>query len=355
MVQRRERGQEDPKREPGQLPPAWEAAVERLRQGMVLANRSRATVEAYCQTVQRFARFLVQEGYPAATPAQVTPDMVEAFLARSVRPRRQQRESGSRYSPHAARVALESTALRQFYRYLHQVEGIPVPFPAEGAFPPRPPSRGRDVRHLAPEDVRALVRAIRQGGGRDPYVAARDLALVGLILTTGLRISEALALQPQDLRSALASGWLRVVGKGGKVRELPVAPPQAQAMQACLQVRAACPYPGTDPDVLFPTRRRRQITVSMAEKALVRYARQAGLRYVTPHVLRHTFATHLAREGVPIEIVQELLGHANISTTRIYVSANARARRLAMEQALSATEDPPVPPPAHEAGPHGEP
>ena len=309
-----------------ELPPAWDGALEELRTAMRLAGRSETTIRQYALCVERFARFLHRDGRHVSSPGDVSPAEIPAFLVRPVSPRRPR---STRPQTHTARYRAEEAALRQFYRHLFVTQGTPSPFPPEQAFRQRRP-RPR-VRHLTTDEVQTFLATIGADPRdlRDPFRVARDRAIFRILFLTGLRISELLSLHTIDLKNAVLARRLTVTGKGQKTRTLDLGPSHLTVLADWLRVRASCPYPGVRASDPFPTRRG-PITVSAVERAAVRYADRAGLSDVTPHVFRHTFATLLADRHVPIEIIQELLGHADISTSRMYVEPNAEARKRAM-------------------------
>ena len=151
--------------------------------------------------------------------------------------------------------------------------------------------------------------------------AARDVALFTLLYGCGLRIAEALAL---DLRDAAplpgGAAALRVRGKGGKERLVPVLPAVREAIAAYLPYRG-----GAEPDeALFIGARGARLDPAVAQRSLREWRRLAGLpEHATPHALRHSFATHLLAGGADLRAIQELLGHASLSTTQRYTSVDA--------------------------------
>ena len=150
--------------------------------------------------------------------------------------------------------------------------------------------------------------------------AARDTALFALLYGAGLRIAEALAL---DLRDAPLPGQdaaLRVIGKGSKERLVPVLPAVRAAMAEYLRHRG----PGGADEPLFLGARGKRLDAAVAQKSLREFRRLAGLpEHATPHALRHSFATHLLGAGADLRAIQELLGHASLSTTQRYTAVDA--------------------------------
>ena len=182
----------------------------------------------------------------------------------------------------------------------------------------------------------ALEAAAKVGEVHDPAraerpaeQAARDVALFTLLYGCGLRISEALALDIRDAPLPKEAGpngagriesGLRVTGKGGKQRLVPVLPAVRQAIALYLALR-----PGAAPDEpLFRGARGARLDPAIAQKSIRNYRRLAGLpEHATPHALRHSFATHLLGGGADLRAIQELLGHASLSTTQRYTAVDA--------------------------------
>jgi integrase/recombinase XerC len=176
--------------------------------------------------------------------------------------------------------------------------------------PPAP----RALREAEARDVIAEVGSVENSN----LLALRDQALFTLLYGCGLRISEALALDVRD--APRAGSGLRVLGKGGKERVVPVLPAVEAAISAYLAVRGG-PLPEAP---LFLGARGGRLDPAIAQKALRDYRRLAGLpEHTTPHALRHSFATHLLGAGADLRAIQELLGHASLSTTQRYTSVDA--------------------------------
>lgn len=151
----------------------------------------------------------------------------------------------------------------------------------------------------------------------DNWVAARDKALFTLLYGCGLRIDEALALNISDLPR---DGFLRVVGKGQKERQVPVL---KQVEDVIEEYRDACPFPETQNRALFCGVKKGRLSQGVAQKAMRDLRAQLNLPdTATPHALRHSFATHLLQNGANLREIQELLGHASLSTTQIYTDIN---------------------------------
>jgi len=198
------------------------------------------------------------------------------------------------------------SSVRGLYRYLNQ-EGLCRHDPAAGLSAPKGERR---LPKLLDTD-RAM--QLLDGGVEDDFIGLRDQAMLELFYSSGLRLSELVGLNLDQLD--LAAGLVRVLGKGNKVRELPVGGKAREALQAWLPVRAlANPVDGA---VFIGQQGRR-----LGARAVQLRVRQAGVRelgqHLHPHMLRHSFASHLLESSQDLRSVQELLGHADIGTTQIY-------------------------------------
>ncbi|MGR3584937.1 MAG: tyrosine-type recombinase/integrase, partial [Pseudooceanicola nanhaiensis] len=151
----------------------------------------------------------------------------------------------------------------------------------------------------------------------EPWVQARDVAVLTLLYGCGLRISEALSLTGADLP---LGGTLRITGKGGKERVVPLIRPAREAVEAYL---ALCPYPCERGDPVFRSVRAKPLSARTIQKTMEAARNQLGLpASATPHALRHSFATHLLNAGGDLRAIQELLGHASLSTTQAYTAVD---------------------------------
>jgi len=198
------------------------------------------------------------------------------------------------------------SSVRGLYRYLNQ-EGLCEHDPAAGLSAPK--GERRLPRLLDTDRAMQLLG----GGVEDDFIALRDQAMLELFYSSGLRLSELVGLNLDQLD--LAAGMVRVLGKGNKVRELPVGRKAREALQAWLPMRAlANPADGA---VFIGQQGRR-----LGARAVQLRVRQAGVRelgqHLHPHMLRHSFASHLLESSQDLRSVQELLGHADIGTTQIY-------------------------------------
>jgi integrase/recombinase XerC len=295
------------------------AAEARARFLDWLAREKRAsanTVEAYGRDLRDFLLFLSDHlgGEPdAAALAGLRAADLRGFLARRA-------ADGAGVATRARQLA----AVRGFLRWLARTEGLP-PASIAGLRGPRlkPPV----PRALTPAQAREAAAAVGQAhdpnrAERPAEQAARDVALFTLLYGCGLRISEALALHVRDAPPADGTAALRVVGKGGKPRLVPVLPAVRAAVAAYLKLR-----PGATADEpLFIGARGARLDPAVAQRSLRTYRRLAGLpEHATPHAMRHSFATHLLGGGADLRAIQELLGHASLSTTQRYTAVDATA------------------------------
>ena len=210
-------------------------------------------------------------------------------------------------------IARRVSALRGFYRFcgrsgrmaVNDLSWLRAPRPAKSV--PKPVSE---------EDARALLAAIFRRRG-DDWTKQRDFALLMLLYGGGLRISEALGLTRGD---APLGAWLRITGKGGKVRDVPVLPAIAVAVNGYLDI---CPFDGGPSAPLFVSARGNGYGARAAQRLVETLRLELNLpAHVTPHALRHAFATHLLGNGADLRAIQELLGHASLSTTQRYTNVD---------------------------------
>lgn len=284
--------------------PATEAAlplqfVRHLRHDR---RRSQHTVRAYGATAERLVAFLQRHwGEPVTRAALVALPLADlrAFLTH-------RRDAGISN----ASAARELSAVRAFLRFVG----------GEAAELPRmkgPRVKKGVPRPIAPDEAVALAETVSEAAS-EPWIAARDWAVLLLLYGAGLRIGEAMALTGAVLP---LGETLRVTGKRDKTRIVPLLAPVRAAIETYVRL---CPY-GTAPDAaLFRGARGGPLSPALIRKA-VRAARTAlGLSdRTTPHALRHSFATHLLGRGADLRALQELLGHASLSSTQIYTAVDA--------------------------------
>jgi integrase/recombinase XerD len=289
------------------------------------------TLAAYGRDLRRYVGFLSARGI--VDPEDVTDATIRAFVA-SI----SASTHGPDDTPYAATtVARALSSVRSFHRFLLR-EGEATSDPAVGVVRPNLP---RALPHpLTVEQVQSIVDAVPTVG--DP-VALRDRAMLEVLYGAGLRVSELTGLDVDDID--VRDGAVRVVGKGGKEREVPLGSFARDAASAYL-IRGRPPLVGSRTrGACFLNQRGGRLTRQSVARILERYARMAGVeRRVTPHDLRHSFATHLLDGGADVRVVQELLGHASVATTQIYTlvtkehlraayyTAHPRARRGARKE-----------------------
>ncbi len=205
-------------------------------------------------------------------------------------------------------LALRLAALRSFYRYLQQ-QGLRIDQPAQYLKVPK-------VTKPLPKnlDVDAMQRLL-DIDEPDDDLAVRDAAILELFYSSGLRLDELVSANVQDIDRS--EQQIRVRGKGNKTRLLPLGSLAEKALNLWLQRRPA--FVGTEPDALFLSRQKRRISARHVRQRVDLWARRQGLsQHVHPHMLRHSFASHLLESSGDLRAVQELLGHANLSTTQVY-------------------------------------
>ena len=213
-----------------------------------------------------------------------------------------------------ASVAREVSALRTFFAWARRSEGVAC----DGIAGLKSPRLARRLpRPVSPGDARALVAAVGDDA-REPWIAARDTAVLLLLYGAGLRIAEALALTGAVLP---LGATITVTGKRNKTRVVPLLPVVAEAVMAYV---ALTPWPPSRDAPLFRGQRGGPLDPGIVRTA-IRAARPAlGLPdTATPHALRHSFATHLLARGADLRSIQDLLGHASLSSTQIYTAVDA--------------------------------
>lgn len=290
---------------------ALSAWLEHLAHERRLSPR---TLEAYGHIGRLYVAFLARHrGGPlsAAELGGVTAAEVRAHLA--------ERRSGDR--PLNARSLSQTlAAIRGFHAFLDRRLGVPAPQMALVRGPRVKPSLPRPVTE---DQARGLLHEPESDPDMEPWEAARDRAVLTLLYGCGLRISEALSLKRSD---APLPESLRILGKGGKTRIVPVLPQVQAATEAYLDAQPFVLDPG---QALFRARRGGPLSARHVQATVQRLRGRLGLpASATPHALRHSFATHLLGAGADLRSIQELLGHASLSTTQKYTQVDA-ARLLA--------------------------
>ncbi len=253
---------------------------------------SRNTLESYGRDLRRYLLFI-----KAKNPDDLTPSDVSSFMA-----------GLSREGVSPRSVARSMAAVRGLHKYLI-IDGLATVDPTVNI--ELPSGWKRLPKSLSSADVDALL------GQPDTTTAIglRDKAMLELLYATGLRASELVGLRLPNIN--LERGFLVVLGKGSKERAVPMGEAAIAAIRDYLPVRGTL-LKGRDTDELFISSRRRGITRQMFWERIRLYAIRAGIgKRVSPHMLRHSFATHLLDNGADLRAVQAMLGHADISTTQI--------------------------------------
>ncbi len=210
-------------------------------------------------------------------------------------------------------MARKLSAVKAFYRWLSEREG----FEPTAILMTRAPKFTKKLpRPLAIDAAKELIDCVGEQA-RAPWVGARDIAVLTLLWGCGLRISEALGLTGAD---APLPEVLRISGKGGKERVVPVLPAARQAVEAYLRL---CPFHQEQQAPLFRAIRGGKLSPGAIQKVMASARMQLGLpASATPHAMRHSFATHLLDAGGDLRAIQELLGHASLSTTQAYTAVD---------------------------------
>jgi integrase/recombinase XerC len=277
-----------------ELTRAWLASLAHER------RMSPHTLRAYGDDAQRFLGF-----YAFHRGGTVTLSALQALRAADLRAFLTQRRAEGLGARGVQRAL---AALRSFYRYLERENLADSAALRSVRSPKLPRTLPRPLSEI--DAARAIVEA---GQDEEPWIAARDAALVTLLYGTGLRISEALSLKRGD---APLGETLTILGKGKKERAVPVIAAVREAVDRYAQI---CPFDAGRDGALFLSRRGRPMGPREAQSLMQRLRGRLGLATsATPHALRHSFATHLLKNGGDLRAVQELLGHASLSTTQKY-------------------------------------
>lgn len=267
------------------------------------------TLESYRRGVGAFLAFLGQhrgEALSQADLASVAPAELRAYLAH-------RRGGEPPLSPRS--LSQNLSAIRSFFRWLDRRQGIETSRLAVVRGPRVKPSAPRPVSE---DQVFGLIGEAALDEDREPWEQARDAAVLTLLYGCGLRISEALSLTGAD---APLSEVLRITGKGNKTRLAPVLPAVREAVEA---YRAHAPFALTPEGALFRAKRGGPLSPRHVQALMQTLRARLGLPdTATPHALRHAFATHLLGAGADLRAIQELLGHASLSTTQRYTDVDA--------------------------------
>jgi integrase/recombinase XerC len=267
------------------------------------------TLEAYARDVGQFLSFLATHmgGAPTLRQlAKLTPADIRAFMAA-----RRAAGAGNRSLMRGLAGA------RSFARFLERNGKGKVAALAAVRAPKLPRTLPKPMPASAAKRMTEV--ALRAGEAREPWIIARDAAVIGLLYGAGLRISEALGLKCKDF--AEAADALIVTGKGNKTRMVPLLPQVAKLIADYI---ALCPHDLPSDGALFIGARGARLSPRVVQLTMARLRGALGLPdSATPHALRHSFATHLLARGGDLRAIQELLGHASLSTTQIYTAVDS--------------------------------
>lgn len=289
----------------------WVETARRYRTYIKVEKRlSENSVEAYMRDLEQFAHFvLVKWDVP---PRKVEREMVERYLEWLY-------DEGREKSSQARMLS----GIRSFFNYLLLNDEIQSS-PAEDISAPKAGRTLPDV--LTTDEIDRLISSIEV----DTVKGRRDRAIVEVLYSCGLRVSELITLRVSDL--FFGEGYIRVIGKGDKQRLVPISDLARERISLYLDERKAAK---SNEEVLFLNNRGKQLTRVMIFTILRRAALRAGIdKKLSPHTLRHSFATHLLEGGAGIRQVQELLGHESILTTEIYTHLEAEHLRSTVEEHL---------------------
>ena len=289
----------------GVSPAAQDALKVWLDTLSALSDIAENTRAAYHNDVAGFLAFITRhkgETQGLAALSRITVSDMRAWMAH-------ERSRGI-----AARsLARQLSAVKTFYRWLAEREG----FEPTAVLTTRTPKFQKKLpRPLAEDAAQAMIDRVELQAST-PWVAARDTAVITLLYGCGLRISEALGL---TYGQTPLPEVLRILGKGGKERIVPVLPAARDAVAAYLK---ACPFEFTPEMALFRGVRGKPLNPRAIQKVMEQSRMQLGLpATATPHAMRHSFATHLLSAGGDLRAIQELLGHASLSTTQAYTAVD---------------------------------
>ena len=267
-------------------------------------RRSEHTIRAYLATAHRLIAFLGQHrGRPidAALLAGIDRGDIRSYLA--------ERRSGGLTNASTAR---ELSAIRTFLDHVAEGQGAAKPVKVKG-----PRIKKGVPRPVAPADIGAIAEDAAESASQ-PWIAARDTAVLLLLYGAGLRIGEAMSLTGDILP---LGETLMVTGKRNKTRVVPLLAPVKAAIE---EYAALCPYDTAPGEVLFRGARGGPLAPELIRRAVQAARVRLGLNErTTPHALRHSFATHLLGRGADLRALQELLGHASLSSTQVYTGVDA--------------------------------
>lgn len=274
---------------------AWLDYIEQQKSG------SEHTKQAYLRDIGFFLQFM--RGHLNAEPT------LEALATLQVKDFRAFLSARANDGLDKRSLARAVSVVKSFYKYLARYENIKN----EDIDLLRTPKIGRSIPKALTEesanDALGTISLLHE----EPWVAARDTALLTLLYAGGLRISEALALSIKDVPSG---DTMRIKGKGDKERLVPILPVVKESIKKYLSL---CPFGLSKNDPLFVGEKGKRLQAGIVQKTVRKLRAYLGLpETTTPHALRHSFATHILAGGADLRVIQELLGHASLSTTQVY-------------------------------------
>ena len=300
--------------------PAVNSAIRDWRAWLLHERRiSRNTLDAYLRDLEAFLRFVAEHlGHAPGLRdlARLGAQDFRGWLAR---------RAGQGLARTSTARAMSS--LRNFFRYLER-HGLAANAAIGGVRAPKVPKSV--PKALAVEDALETVTTAEKLA-LVPWIAKRDAAVLLLLYGAGLRIGEALGLKRRQAPNDGGEATLIVTGKGGKQRLVPVLPVVAGAIANYL---ADCPFALADEGPLFVGRRGQRLSARVVQRQMQKVRQLLGLpETATPHALRHSFATHLLAGGGDLRTIQELLGHASLSTTQRYTDVDAKRLKAVYDDA----------------------
>jgi tyrosine recombinase XerC len=294
-----------------ELSNAWRAAIDGYLLEISSAGASAGTIRAYRRDLSELGAWATARG---SEPGQLVYRDLRGFAA-SLSERRLAKAS----------IARKLAATRSFGEHL-VATGVAAQNPAD--LLPTPKRARRLPRVLGREETAALLERIPAGGPLE----VRDRALFEVAYSCGLRAEEIVSLDLGDVD--FESETIRVTGKGNKTRVVPVGEPAQRALRSYLETARRALGPSRDERALFVSRRGRRLSSSDVRRRLSKWVREAAVAgRVSPHTLRHSFATHLLEGGADLRSIQDLLGHASVSTTQIYTQVEPGRLRNAYAKA----------------------
>jgi len=298
----------------------FERAIKRYLQHLAIERGlAENTLASYRRDLSRYADALQE--YKVSDPQQITEATISGYLQELSRGDEEHQPLGARS------VARHAVAIRQLHKYW-ELEGICVPNPAREI---QPPAIGQSLpKAISIAQVARLLDSI----STETPAGLRDRAILEFLYSTGARITEVVDLDVDDLHFA-DDAVVRLFGKGSKERIVPVGGYAQRAVSDYLvRSRPGLALKGKGTPALFLNQRGGRLSRQSVWLLISKAAQRAGLNVeVSPHTLRHSFATHLLEGGADVRVVQELLGHASVTTTQIYTKVTVDSLREAYQLA----------------------